>query len=120
MERRRVGPMGQVLLFLAAVNSVPWALYFLLRDYAAEGEVWALFAWLLPTVWSPTIVALLLTRWADGPTGIREALGRLRAGRRHDTRSASRIRGVPRDRLAGGDRSWLGPCSRDLGALRPL
>ena len=70
--------MGQVLLFLAAVNSVPWALYFLLRDQAAEGEVWALFAWLLPTVWSPTIVALLLTRWADGPTGIREALGRLR------------------------------------------
>ena len=70
--------MGQVLLFLAAVNSVPWSLYFLLRDAAAEGEVWALFAWLLPTVWSPTIVALLLTRWADGPTGIRAALGRLR------------------------------------------
>ena len=70
--------MRQVLLFLAAVNSVPWALYFLLRDPAAEGEVWALFAWLLPTVWSPTIVALLLTRWADGPTGFREALGRLR------------------------------------------
>ena len=70
--------MGQVLLFLAAVNLVPWALYFLLREPAAEGEVWALFAWLLPTVWSPTIVALLLTRWADGPTGVREALGRLR------------------------------------------
>ena len=51
--------MGQLLLFLAAVNSVPWALYFLLQDQAAEGEVWALFAWLLPTVWSPTIVALL-------------------------------------------------------------
>jgi hypothetical protein len=59
---REMGPMGQVLLFLAAVNSVPWALYFLLRDQAAEGEVWALFAWLLPTVWSPTVVALLLTR----------------------------------------------------------
>ena len=70
--------MGQVLLFLAAVNSVPWGLYFLLRKPAAEGEVWALFAWLLPTVWSPTIVALLLTRWADGPTGVREALARLR------------------------------------------
>lgn len=75
---RQMGPMGQILLFLAAVNSVPWALYFLLRDQAAEGEVWALFAWLLPTVWLPTIVALLLTRWADGPTAIREALGRLR------------------------------------------
>lgn len=49
--------MGQVLLFLAAVNSVPWALYLLLRDQAAEGEVWALFAWLLPTVWSPTTSA---------------------------------------------------------------
>ena len=78
---RAVEPMGQVFLFLAAVNSVPWALYFLLRDHAAEGEVWALFAWLLPTVWSPTIVALLLTRWADGPTGFREALGRLRSPR---------------------------------------
>ena len=67
-----------VLLFLAAVNSVPWALYFLLREPAAEGKVWALFAWLLPTVWSPTIVALLLTRWADGPAGFKEAFGRLR------------------------------------------
>jgi uncharacterized protein len=70
--------MGQVLLFLAVVNSVPWALYFILRDQAAEGNVWALFAWLLPTVWSPTIAALLLTRWADGPAGFRDALGRLR------------------------------------------
>jgi uncharacterized protein len=75
---RETEPMGQVLLFLAVVNSVPWTLYFLLRDQAGEGEVWTLFAWLLPTVWSPTIVALLLTRWAHGPTGIREALGRLR------------------------------------------
>ena len=39
--------MGQVLLFLAAVNSVPWALYFLLREPAAGGKVWGLFAWLL-------------------------------------------------------------------------
>src|SRR5688500_12114736 len=78
---REMEPMGQVLLFLAAVNSVPWALYFLLREQAATGEAWALFAWLLPTVWSPTIVALLLTRWADGPTGVREALGRLRYSR---------------------------------------
>ena len=58
--------MGQVLLFLAAVNSVPWALYFLLREPAAEGEVWALFAWLLPTVWSPTIVITMALRGADG------------------------------------------------------
>ena len=75
---REMEPMGPVLPFLAAVNLVPWALYFLLREPAAEGEVWALFVWLLPTVWSPTIVALLLTRWAEGPTGVREALGRLR------------------------------------------
>jgi hypothetical protein len=63
--------MRQVLLFLVAVNSVPWVLYFLLRDQAAEGEVWALFAWLLPTVWSPTVVALLLTRcrWCKGHQG---------------------------------------------------
>jgi uncharacterized protein len=73
--------MGQVFLFLAAVNAVPWTLYFLLREPAAEGKAWALFAWLLPTVWSPTIVALLLTRWADGPTSVREALGRLRCRR---------------------------------------
>ncbi len=73
--------MGQNLLFLAVVNSVPWALYFLLRDQAAAGAVWALFAWLLPTVWSPTIVALLLTQWVDGPTGIRKALERLRCPR---------------------------------------
>src|SRR5688500_4764287 len=78
---REMEPMGQVLLFLAAVNAVPWALYFLLREPAAESEVWPLFAWLLPTVWSPTIVALLLTGWADGPTGVREALGRLRYSR---------------------------------------
>jgi hypothetical protein len=39
--------MGQVLLFLAAVNAVPWTLYLLLREPAAEGKTWALFAWLL-------------------------------------------------------------------------
>ena len=120
--------MGQVLLFLAAVNSVPWALYLLLRDQAAEGEAWALFAWLLPTVWSPTIVALLLTRWADGPTGIREALGRLRYPR-NGVRWLAIAAAVPATatatavfvaRAAGEGRpsyrSWLSPLSSPCSA----
>ena len=70
--------MRHAIVFLAAVNAVPYALYFTLRDQAAEGQVWALFAWLLPTVWAPTVVALLLARWTDGPAGVTRALQGLR------------------------------------------
>jgi membrane protease YdiL (CAAX protease family) len=73
--------MPYVLVFIATVNAVPYALYLLLGSQAAQGQVWALFAWLLPTVWAPTVVALLLTWWADGPAGVRQALRGLRCRR---------------------------------------
>ena len=47
--------MGQVLH--PCRQLVPWALYFSARP-RGRGRVWALFV--MPTVWSPTIVALLL------------------------------------------------------------
>ena len=73
--------MRYALVFLATVNAVPYALYLLVRDQAAQGQAWALFAWLLPTVWAPTVVALLLTWWADGRAGVRQALRCLRCQR---------------------------------------
>ena len=77
------GPVSESCVQLKDNTLVTAALRvnFLVVDASGQFETGNPLTWtngLLPTVWSPTIVALLLTRWADGPTGFREALGRLR------------------------------------------
>ena len=58
--------MTQIALFLVSVFGVTWTLLLVLRSVAAQGELWTVLAWILPTVWSPTIIALVLTRSRGG------------------------------------------------------
>jgi uncharacterized protein len=62
----RRSSMTRIALFLVTVYGLAWSLMFILRPFAAQGEQWPALVWLLPVVWSPTIVALLLTRSAEG------------------------------------------------------
>src|SRR5262245_33082804 len=66
-----------VAWFLTIVFSVTWVLCLLLRGPASNGDLRMILAWLLPTVWSPTIAALLLTWRSEGFTGVRRELRRL-------------------------------------------
>jgi membrane protease YdiL (CAAX protease family) len=61
--------MTQISLFLVTVFGVAWTLCLLLRSVAPEGGLWVL-TWLLPTVWSPTIIALVLIRSVEGAGGV--------------------------------------------------
>lgn len=69
--------MVYVVWFLTAVFSVTWGLCLLLRGPAAGGHLAMMLAWLLPTVWSPTVAALLLTWWSSGATGVRREFRRV-------------------------------------------
>lgn len=69
--------MTQIAVFLMGVYTVTRTLCLLLRPAAMRGELWVLLAWLLPTVWSPTIIALALTLWSSGAAGIRCEIRRL-------------------------------------------
>jgi len=64
--------MTQIALFLVSVFGVTWTLLLLLRPVAAQGELWAVLAWILPTAWAPTITALTLTR-SMGGAGLADA-----------------------------------------------
>ena len=66
--------MTQVALFLVTVFGVSWALCLALRPFAAPAEVWPVLAWLLPTVWTPTAIALILARSAGGPGAVRKEI----------------------------------------------
>ena len=69
--------MKPVMWFLAAVFSVTWTLCLALRGAAANGDLTIMLAWLLPTVWSSTAAALLLTWHSEGAAGIRRELRRV-------------------------------------------
>ena len=66
--------MTQIVLFLIAVFGVTWTLLLALRSVAAQGELWTFLAWILPTVWSPTIIALVLTRSMGGAGAVRKEI----------------------------------------------
>jgi len=66
--------MTQIALFLIAVFGVTWTLLLALRSVAAQGELWTFLAWILPTVWSPTIIALVLTRSMEGAGAVRKEI----------------------------------------------
>jgi membrane protease YdiL (CAAX protease family) len=69
--------MAQVSLFLTGIFAVPWGLCFALRPAATQGGLGVLLAWLLPSVWAPTIFALTLTIWSSGAAGVKQEIGRL-------------------------------------------
>ncbi len=64
----------QITLFLVLVYGVSWALFFLMRPGAAQGELSAFLAWLFPLVWSPTVIAVILTLSARGSSGLKQEL----------------------------------------------
>jgi membrane protease YdiL (CAAX protease family) len=66
--------MRQITLFLVSVFGVTWTLLLVLRAVELQGELWAVLAWILPTVWSPTIIALVLTRSMEGPGAVRKEI----------------------------------------------
>src|SRR5688500_18884301 len=70
--------MTQISLFLTSVFAVTWALCLLLRPAAEQGGLTVLLAWLLPTVWAPTIVAVVVTLWSNGTAGVRREFRRRR------------------------------------------
>src|SRR6267378_3515202 len=77
--------MAQVSLFLTGVFAVTWGLCFALRPAARQGGLGVFLAWLLPTVWAPTIIALSVALWSSGVAGVRKEIRRLsfRRGARH-------------------------------------
>ena len=50
-----------ILAFIVLANVVTWVACFLFRSSMAEGHLWALFAFLFVTVWSPTVIAVILS-----------------------------------------------------------
>lgn len=73
--------MTPIFVFLTGVFAVTWALCLLLRPVAEQGGLTILFAWLLPTVWAPTLIALVVTLMSAGAAGVKQEIGRLRLGR---------------------------------------
>src|SRR2546430_8428642 len=69
--------MGEVWPVLAHVFAVHWGPCFALRPAAMQGGLGVLLAWLLPTVWAPTIIALTLALWSSGAAGVRQEIRRL-------------------------------------------
>ncbi len=66
-----------ILAFIVLANAVTWAACFSFRSSMAEGHLWALFAFLFVTVWSPTIIAVILSLAFHGAPGARRLLGLL-------------------------------------------
>lgn len=73
--------MTPIFVFLTGVFAVTWALCLLLRPAAEQGGLMILFAWLLPTVWAPTFIALAVTFFSTGTAGVKQEVRRLRLGR---------------------------------------
>jgi uncharacterized protein len=73
--------MKSTVAFLAGVYAVTWILCLVLRPAAEQGGLAILLAWLLPTVWAPTLLALGVASLSTGMAGVKEELGRLRFGR---------------------------------------
>jgi membrane protease YdiL (CAAX protease family) len=69
--------MAPTLLFLIVVYAVTWVLCAVLRPFA-DNSLPIMLAWLLPTVWTPTIAAIALSAWQDGNVGVRRELSRIR------------------------------------------
>jgi membrane protease YdiL (CAAX protease family) len=63
--------------FVAACYAVTWLACVGFRSAAANGQMWAFWAFILVTVWSPTCIALAVTMVFGGPSSVRSLLGRL-------------------------------------------
>jgi uncharacterized protein len=71
---------SSILAFIVLANAVTWLACLLLRSTFAAGHLWALFTFVFVTVWSPTVIALVLSFSFEGPSGVRNILGFLFRG----------------------------------------
>src|SRR5258708_19783473 len=65
------------ITFVAACYAVTWLAWAGFHSAAATGKMWAFWAFLLITVWSPTFIALAITMFFGGLSGLQTLLRRL-------------------------------------------
>ena len=65
------------IIFVAACYAVTWLAWAGFHSAAATGKMWAFWAFLLVTVWSPTFIALAITMLFGGIWGVQTLLRRL-------------------------------------------
>jgi membrane protease YdiL (CAAX protease family) len=65
------------ITFVAACYAVTWVAWAGFHSAAAIGKMWAFWAFLLVTVWSPTLIALATAMLFGGLSGVRTLLRRL-------------------------------------------
>jgi CAAX protease family protein len=65
------------ITFVAACYAVTWLAWAGFHGAAATGKMWAFWAFLLVTVWSPTVIALAIATSFDGLSGLATLLRRL-------------------------------------------
>jgi hypothetical protein len=63
-----------VLVFQAALFATTWTLPLLVQPGTGAESIWTVLAPLLPVVWAPTVMALILTRRFKGSQGLRKEL----------------------------------------------
>ncbi len=76
-HRQNAASWWSIILFLLLVNVVTWVACFLLRSQFTAGHLWALFAFIFITVWSPTVISLALSLRPNDRGGSRTLLGLL-------------------------------------------
>ena len=62
----------QAVLFVVMVFGVSLTFTVILRPRTAPQGIWDVLAWLLPVVWAPTIIAVVLVTLTDGAAGMRK------------------------------------------------
>jgi len=83
-----------LITFLGMTYAVSWAALFFLRNAAQSGITRAFWNFILVTVWSPTIIAILTTLVLQGHSGVRDLFRLLfrRQNPNHGTWSLSLFR----------------------------
>jgi len=66
--------MKQVALFVITLFGVTWTLSFLWPPPAQPENLWVFLPHLLPSVWAPTIIALIVTAMMEGTASVRKEL----------------------------------------------
>jgi len=71
------GGRGRAITFVAANYATTWFACLILRPKSAAGAAWPAWVFIFVTVWSPTLLALLISLILDGVPGVRNLFSRL-------------------------------------------
>lgn len=68
--------MTQVVLFVLALFAAPWIVDWILSFLLppSSGDLSSFLARFVPSIWMPTVIALLFVGIADGAAGVRDEL----------------------------------------------